>query len=107
MAAARRDPAPGMSCLFQGGQLVPGSEVQMVGGSGTIPFESEVGDGFPREKGRLEPVAAARLILETCYWLTFAIYRGQRYYGNVKRTGRVTRPAHGQRSTSQTATRLQ
>lgn len=52
---------------FQGQQLAPGSQVQMVGVSGTIYFESEVGGRFPREKGQFEPRTTGGQ-LPSCCW---------------------------------------
>lgn len=93
--------------VFQGRQLVPGAQVQMVWCSGTIGFESEVGDRFPREKGHFEARATDGHRCRVDTKNALAWFCLQTHYGSVKRTGRVTCPSHGQRSASQAAELLE
>lgn len=76
-AAAQPCSRDELRSVFQGQQLGPGSQVQMVGVSGAIYFECDVGKRFAggkehQKQGRLM-AAVAGLILERCCWLRSAI----------------------------------
>lgn len=98
--------APGRSCSFQGWQLPPGAQLQMVGGMGRVSLESE---RFPREKGRFEP----RISRGHCcqadsrHWFLAGIYFLERTESSVKRSGKGTCLSQGHRSASPAATAVQ
>lgn len=97
---------PGRSCSFQGWQLPPGAQLQMVGGSGTASLESE---RFPREKGSFE----ARTRRGHCcqadsrHWFLAGICFLERMESSVKRSGKATCLSCGHRSASPAATAVQ
>lgn len=98
--------APGRSCSFQGWQLPPGAQLQMVGGSGTAPLESE---RFPREKRHFEPRTSRGHCrqADSRHWFSAGIYFLERTESSVKRSGKATCLSHGHTSASPAATAVQ